>query len=287
MLFEQARDDGFSREETNELWNRTGAAVALGAPSPHGAAGTTAGASPLGVAGVSIKTIAALVVGGGLVVAGGIAQLRTASRDVKSVPAMVTAPVQASPPESPPPVIDQPAASAPAVAVANLAAVTDPPHAPPKARAPSGAEGREVPRWAPAQRPVETGDPTSASAPERTTASGGLSALAPSTGSVRQDGEGLAAVPTSGAAPSEGALLLQARRQLASDPAGALALTMEDARRFPAGALAPEREVLAIEALARLGRTSEARQRLDAFKQRFPQSPHVARLDGLIARQER
>jgi len=83
--------------------------------------------------------------------------------------------------------------------------------------------------------------------------------------------------------PSEGALLLRARRELASNPAAALALTAEDARRFPDGALAPEREVLAIEALKRLSRLSEARARLSAFHARFPQSPHLARLDALIA----
>jgi hypothetical protein len=77
--------------------------------------------------------------------------------------------------------------------------------------------------------------------------------------------------------------LLRARQQLASDPAGALALTDEHARRFSNGTLVPEREVLAIEALARLGRTSEARARLAAFRERYPQSPHLARLDTLVA----
>jgi outer membrane protein assembly factor BamD (BamD/ComL family) len=76
--------------------------------------------------------------------------------------------------------------------------------------------------------------------------------------------------------------LLRARQELSSDPSGALALTQEHARRFPSGTLSQEREVLAIEALARLGRTSEARRRLDAFRSRFPQSPHVARLATLV-----
>jgi outer membrane protein assembly factor BamD (BamD/ComL family) len=55
-------------------------------------------------------------------------------------------------------------------------------------------------------------------------------------------------------------------------------LTQEHARRFPSGTLVQEREVLAIEALARLGRLPEARRRLDAFRATFPRSPHVARL---------
>jgi hypothetical protein len=91
-----------------------------------------------------------------------------------------------------------------------------------------------------------------------------------------------AAQPSS-AQPNEGSLLLRARQALDGDPATTLALTQEHARRFPAGTLAPEREVLAIEALARLGRTSEARARLDSFRSRYPQSPHISRLDALLS----
>src|SRR5262249_26519636 len=79
------------------------------------------------------------------------------------------------------------------------------------------------------------------------------------------------------ATPSEGALLLKARQQLSPDPSAALALTDEAAKRFPDGPLAYEREVLAIEALAHLGRLPAARARLTAFRARYPQSPHLAR----------
>jgi outer membrane protein assembly factor BamD (BamD/ComL family) len=61
-----------------------------------------------------------------------------------------------------------------------------------------------------------------------------------------------------------------------------LTLTREHIRRFPSGALVQEREVLAIEALARLGRSSDAKHRLDAFRARFPQSPHIERLATLV-----
>ena len=88
--------------------------------------------------------------------------------------------------------------------------------------------------------------------------------------------------PVVATSPSEGALLLRARQQLASDPAWSLALTEEAGRRFPEGALAPEREVLAVEALARLGRLPSARARLAAFRARYPQSPHLARLESLL-----
>jgi hypothetical protein len=89
--------------------------------------------------------------------------------------------------------------------------------------------------------------------------------------------------PAADAAPTEGALLLRARRALASDPATSLALTEEAARRYPRGDLAPEREVLAIEALAALKRRSEARARLDAFEQRYPGSLPTARLERLLS----
>ncbi len=74
--------------------------------------------------------------------------------------------------------------------------------------------------------------------------------------------------------PSEPVLLEQARRALASSPATALALTNQHAARFPHGVLAQEREVIAIEALRRLGRSAEADRRAAAFAQAFPGSAH-------------
>lgn len=48
------------------------------------------------------------------------------------------------------------------------------------------------------------------------------------------------------------------------------------AREFPNGALAQEREALAIEALRVGGRSAEARLRATAFLARYPASPHAA-----------
>jgi hypothetical protein len=73
---------------------------------------------------------------------------------------------------------------------------------------------------------------------------------------------------------SEPALLEQARRALTNSPATALALTNQHAARFPRGVLAQEREVIAIEALRRLGRSAEADRRAAAFGQAFPGSAH-------------
>ena len=59
---------------------------------------------------------------------------------------------------------------------------------------------------------------------------------------------------------------------VAGDYDKALAATAEHAARFPKGMLAEEREAIAIRALARLGRTEEARARLDKLRASHPQS---------------
>jgi hypothetical protein len=81
---------------------------------------------------------------------------------------------------------------------------------------------------------------------------------------------------------AELALLDEAQRALAGEPARALALAAEHGRRFPDGILAQEREVLAVTALARLGRIDEARARAGAFHRRWPSSAHGRRIDALL-----
>lgn len=60
---------------------------------------------------------------------------------------------------------------------------------------------------------------------------------------------------------AEAALLESARAALESSPRRALALTRVHARRFRSGVLGPERELLAVEALLRLGRTEAGNAR--------------------------
>lgn len=79
-------------------------------------------------------------------------------------------------------------------------------------------------------------------------------------------------------------LIERARKALASDPRRALLLTQEHQRRFPAGALGVEREVIAVEALARVGQTAEARRRAQAFTTRYPKSIHTPQVRALLAR---
>jgi hypothetical protein len=75
-------------------------------------------------------------------------------------------------------------------------------------------------------------------------------------------------------------LLMRARRVVGSDPGRALALTTEHRARYPSGTFVEEREVLAIDALRRLGRVSAASERAQRFHREHPGSVHDARMDG-------
>ncbi|HMA94796.1 MAG TPA: hypothetical protein VKP30_19030 [Polyangiaceae bacterium] len=79
-------------------------------------------------------------------------------------------------------------------------------------------------------------------------------------------------------------ILRAARRAVPSDPGRALVLVREHAEKFPEGMLVQEREAIAIDALARLGRTSEARARSAAFSAQFPGSPYRNRNDAAVSR---
>ena len=81
---------------------------------------------------------------------------------------------------------------------------------------------------------------------------------------------------------AEFALIRRAQVALGSDPAGALSIVAEHARTFPRGELVQERELTAVEALARLGRKAEARARAHALVERFPRTPYVARLERAL-----
>lgn len=91
--------------------------------------------------------------------------------------------------------------------------------------------------------------------------------------------------PTASATPApdpivrEHEILARARRSLDSNPSGTLEAVAEHQRRFPNGTLSSEREFLRVVALARLGRTSEARAARDAFVARWPSSAYRNEID--------
>jgi hypothetical protein len=70
-------------------------------------------------------------------------------------------------------------------------------------------------------------------------------------------------------------LLERATRALRTDPQAALAVAETHRRSFAAGRLAQEREVIAIQALAKLKRFDAARARAAQFLAEHPESPYV------------
>lgn len=82
-------------------------------------------------------------------------------------------------------------------------------------------------------------------------------------------------------AQSETQWLMKARRVLADDPAEGLRLADLHRQRFPSGSLAQERELIAIDALVRLGRYEEAHARVATFRSIYPRSAHLRRLEAL------
>jgi hypothetical protein len=84
--------------------------------------------------------------------------------------------------------------------------------------------------------------------------------------------------------PDEAKLLEQARRALSTNPSQALAITRRHQALYPNGALAQEREVIAIEALRRLGKSGQASERADSFEQKYPDSAHRRTVEKGLAK---
>jgi len=80
----------------------------------------------------------------------------------------------------------------------------------------------------------------------------------------------------------EPALLREAQDALRTSPQLALTKTQEHARKYPRGLLSQEREVIAIEALVKLGRRPEAEARAARFEKSYPGSTHARRIEALL-----
>ncbi len=79
---------------------------------------------------------------------------------------------------------------------------------------------------------------------------------------------------------AESELVLQARRALRAGRTSDALDRLDEARsRFPNGALAQERDALAVEALARAGRGDEAAERAAAFLRAYEGSPYAASVE--------
>lgn len=157
----------------------------------------------------------------------------------------------------------------------------------PRAAAPPAASARPI-----AVAPVATGSgPGLQSAlphASSSSASVEVDSGAPGTPSVAAPQKPLVGGTVGGTAPAarasnpaqaEATLLEQARAALSASPAQALRLAQQHAQQFPHGLLTQEREVIAISALRRLGRTTEADARAARFDARYPHSLHQQAVD--------
>jgi outer membrane protein assembly factor BamD (BamD/ComL family) len=66
------------------------------------------------------------------------------------------------------------------------------------------------------------------------------------------------------------------------DSAAALAALRRHLHHYPTGRLAEERDALRVLALARSGRTAEARERADSFRAEHPRSIHLAAIQAAL-----
>jgi hypothetical protein len=76
-------------------------------------------------------------------------------------------------------------------------------------------------------------------------------------------------------------LLQAARRALADNPRQALSLIAGHRSRFPSSALTQERDIIEMHALLRLGQNAAFADRARSFRQRYPRSAHLRRIEAM------
>jgi len=117
--------------------------------------------------------------------------------------------------------------------------------------------------------------------PVETSSPAPTAVLAPAPSHAASAGHAAAVAPPPDPA-LEVSLLQDAHDALAASPETALARCAEQERLFPKSTVAQEREVIAIDALLRLHRDTEARGRAAAFAAHFPGSASQRRVDALL-----
>jgi hypothetical protein len=125
------------------------------------------------------------------------------------------------------------------------------------------------------------------SAPSATSSSAAKLALPPASASVAPPSPFASMKPLvipQCNADEETKAIQQAQDSLKSDPDYALAQCDDAAKLFPNCTLAQEREVIAIDALTRLGRMPEAKARAQKFHTDFPNSPAWPKVQHLIGK---
>ena len=165
----------------------------------------------------------------------------------------------------------------------------EPPRAAPARVIAAPATAVRVQRPAPSATEEATAAPVRSATTVRPVQAAGSASAAPVVESAAPAGTGSAASAEAAPAPGGGGdaeteahLLQRAQDALGTNPGEALSLAEAHASKFPAGALGQEREVVAIQALLRLGRGDEARARGAKFLAAFPGSAHRRRIEALL-----
>jgi hypothetical protein len=106
-----------------------------------------------------------------------------------------------------------------------------------------------------------------------------------SSGGSLRTGAATSSTTTSGSSQSTASELdsyREARAALASNPAETLRLANEHRRIYGARSMDQEFEVLAIQALVRLGNVASARDRAARFARSFPGSPYQRKVESIV-----
>jgi hypothetical protein len=245
-LLVAAREDGPSREQLSRLESRLG--PLFGAALVGAAVGGAVGASGAAAGGTGAGAL-----GSGVAAASGALAAKIAGGALLAVAVGIGGYALMRGGSDAPEAASGSLAQAqpqPAEALPASPEVADAP-APPSAAAPSEPEPTGVaapPKPAPGPTPKQTADAPAA------------------TGSPRSEVE----------------MLYDARDALKANPAKAFALAERHRSAYPTGGLAQEREVIAIEALSRLGRRDEAKRRAEGFALRYPGSVHRRKVESLV-----
>jgi hypothetical protein len=127
---------------------------------------------------------------------------------------------------------------------------------------------------APETKPAETATPLEAIPLDRTAEA-----------ARRAPAAAAAPAPSQGASISDEIRMLDAARraQASGDSSGAIRALDDYKRQYPRGVLSEESVLLRIEALARLGNQSAARALAQKFRVAHPDSPHLRRIDSVLA----
>lgn len=151
--------------------------------------------------------------------------------------------------------------------------------APREARAAQSDRGRDTPRAE--ANPVLTNSQAATSPRAQPHAPEPLATAARPANHTRRTGA-RALIPSDNQVAEELLLLERANASLVSRPQRTLSLAREHGQRFRRGVLVEEREMLAVQALIRLGRLDDARRRAEALRAAYPQTAYGERLTTLL-----